>query len=119
MSFIRYAGLLTLSLFFSALVCSPALAQSKDAQWNEFEEEVKQDCRDFWNAHKEELEMDTLNRFINEECWIGAQEATYWDTSVQPEQLKVQDIFCPMYQTKIKLDYTLSGRRVITCVTFR
>ncbi|MFP4128847.1 MAG: hypothetical protein ACLFSF_07375 [Desulfonatronovibrio sp.] len=117
MTFIRYAGLLALSAFFSLLVCNPALAESRDAQWNEFEQEVKQDCRDFWNAHKDELEMDSWSRFLNEECWVGAQEATYWSDS--EGKFKVQDIFCPAYQTKINLDYSLSGRRVQTCITFR
>ncbi|MFO7816863.1 MAG: hypothetical protein R6V39_04180 [Desulfovibrionales bacterium] len=120
MSIFRIAGLLMLGLVCSALVSSPASAQSKEAQWKEFKQEVKQDCVDFWNAHKGELEYDSKKRFVEQQCWIGAQEASTWTSTGGQPHLTLQEIFCPNYQTKIKLDYRFQdGKQAETCVTFR
>lgn len=129
MSIFRIAGLLMLGLVCSALVSSPASAQSKAAQWAEFKKEVKQDCGDFWNAHKGDLEYPTKNLFVNDQCWSGAQKASTWtysgsSTLPMPQrgkpQLALRKITCPKSQTKIKLDYRFQdGQQAETCVTFR
>jgi hypothetical protein len=118
MTVIRTTGLLMLGLFCSALVSSPAFAQSKEAQWKEFKKEIKQACGEYWNAHKGELEYDSRNHFV-EQCWIKAKEASLW-TNIGGQPYLTQEIFCPKYQTKIKLNYRIPhSKQAETCVTFR